>query len=44
MLHTRLIVPSLDQAMEELLPVHPEGWAEVQDLEVGMEYGGPPRP
>ena len=32
MFHTCLIVPSLDQAMEELLPVHPEGWAEVQDF------------
>lgn len=40
MFHTCLIVPSLAQAMEELLPVHAEGWAEVQETEVGMEYRG----
>lgn len=40
MFHTCLIVPSVDQAMEELLPIHPEGWAEVQEMEVGMEYRG----
>jgi hypothetical protein len=40
MFHTCLIVPNLEQAMEELLPVHPSGWAEVQETEVGMEYRG----
>lgn len=40
MFHTCVIVPSLEQAMEELLPVHPEGWAEVQENEVGMKYRG----
>lgn len=40
MFHTCLIVASLEQAMEELLPAHPGGWAEVQEAEVAMEYQG----
>jgi len=40
MFHTCLIVPSLEDAMDELLPAHPGGWAEIVEAEVAMEYRG----
>ena len=40
MYHTCLVVPSVEDAMQQFAPLHPEGWAKLQEAEIVMDYRG----